>query len=58
MSFENILLNEAYSIRHNYWRCTLVRAKIILRKHFSKDILAIYQPEGYPSITKLSFRPL
>ena len=40
-----------YSTRHKYWRRALVMAKFILQKHLTKDILAIYQSEGYPSIT-------
>ena len=32
--------------------------KFILQKHLTKDILALYQSEGYPNITKLSFKQL
>ena len=47
-----------YSSRHRYWRRAAVRTKIILQKHLTKDILALYQSEGYPNITKLSFKQL
>ena len=47
-----------YSTRHKYWRHAPVRTKIILQKHLTKDILALYQSEGYPNITKLSFKQL
>ena len=43
--------NSIYSTRHKYWRRALVMAKFILQKHLTKDILAICQSEGYPSIT-------